>query len=140
MDGISVLAFDTGGTILDWHSGIVGAFAECGERRGVSHDWHRLTNEYRRRALRRMIGQVDPGFTIDDAHRELLDQLLSETGIVAFIAEDRAAIAELVRVKGLEPPLPYGKQILSLPRLPFRHTRARGVPCNESRADYSQGA
>src|SRR5579871_3878035 len=30
----------------------------------------------------------------------------------------------LVRVKGLEPPLPYGKQILSLPRLPFRHTRA----------------
>ena len=32
---------------------------------------------------------------------------------------------ELVRVKGLEPPLPYGKQILSLPRLPFRHTRNR---------------
>src|SRR3954447_11219260 len=31
--------------------------------------------------------------------------------------------SELVRVKGLEPPLPYGKQILSLPRLPFRHTR-----------------
>src|SRR5205085_2327290 len=31
----------------------------------------------------------------------------------------------LVRVKGLEPPLPYGKQILSLPRLPFRHTRTR---------------
>jgi hypothetical protein len=29
----------------------------------------------------------------------------------------------VVRVKGLEPPLPYGKQILSLPRLPFRHTR-----------------
>src|SRR5205814_3509736 len=31
----------------------------------------------------------------------------------------------VVRVKGLEPPLPYGKQILSLPRLPFRHTRTR---------------
>jgi hypothetical protein len=29
----------------------------------------------------------------------------------------------VVRVKGLEPPLPYGKQILSLPRLPFRHAR-----------------
>ena len=34
-------------------------------------------------------------------------------------------LIELVRVKGLEPPLPYGKQILSLPRLPFRHTRIR---------------
>lgn len=29
----------------------------------------------------------------------------------------------MVRVKGLEPPLPFRKQILSLPRLPFRHTR-----------------
>ena len=35
----------------------------------------------------------------------------------------------LVRVKGLEPPRPYGQQILSLPRLPFRHTRAdRSAP------------
>jgi hypothetical protein len=35
------------------------------------------------------------------------------------------SLKNLVRVKGLEPPLPYGKQILSLPRLPFRHTRTR---------------
>ena len=32
----------------------------------------------------------------------------------------------LVRVRGLEPPLSCLKQILSLPRLPFRHTRAEG--------------
>jgi hypothetical protein len=42
----------------------------------------------------------------------------------------------LVRVKGLEPPLPYGKQILSLPRLPFRHTRA---PLIDDRPDYNRG-
>ena len=35
MDGIKVLAFDTGGTILDWHEGIVRALAEAGARRGV---------------------------------------------------------------------------------------------------------
>jgi hypothetical protein len=29
----------------------------------------------------------------------------------------------LVRARGLEPPRPYGQQILSLPRLPFRHAR-----------------
>ena len=34
---------------------------------------------------------------------------------------------KLVRVKGLEPPLPCGKQILSLPRLPFRHTRINNL-------------
>jgi 2-haloacid dehalogenase len=92
MDDLKILAFDTGGTILDWHSGISAALAECGKRRGVEHDWPRLTNEYRRRALRRMVGQVDPPFNIDDAHRELLDELLGEAGITAFSAEDRAPI------------------------------------------------
>jgi 2-haloacid dehalogenase len=93
MDGIKILAFDTGGTILDWHGGISVALAECGGRRGVSHDWASLTNEYRRRALRRMLGQVDPAFNIDDVHRYLLDELLTEAEIGAFTAEDRAAIA-----------------------------------------------
>ena len=37
----------------------------------------------------------------------------------------------LVRVKGLEPPRPFGQQILSLPRLPFRHTRAVPQPCRQ---------
>jgi len=93
MSDVKVLAFDTGGTILDWHSGVSAALAECGRRRGVAHDWAVFTNEYRRRALRRMVGQVDPPFNIDDVHRTLLDDLLAEAGITAFTAEDRAAIA-----------------------------------------------
>ena len=93
MDSVKILAFDTGGTILDWHSGIVAALAECGHRRRVVHDWAGLANEYRRRALRRMINSVDPPFNIDDVHRELLDELLEKAGITAFTAEDRAAIA-----------------------------------------------
>jgi 2-haloacid dehalogenase len=92
-DSIKVLAFDTGGTILDWHGGISAALAECGRRRGVEHDWPQLTNEYRRGALRRIVGQVDPPFNMDNVHRELLDELLAETKITAFTAEDRAAIA-----------------------------------------------
>jgi 2-haloacid dehalogenase len=88
-----ILAFDTGGTILDWHSGISAALVECGKCRGFTHDWVSFTNEYRRRALRRMINAVDPPFNIDDVHRELLNELLAEAGITAFTAEDRAAIA-----------------------------------------------
>ena len=30
MLAVKVLAFDTGGTILDWHSGLVAALKECG--------------------------------------------------------------------------------------------------------------
>jgi 2-haloacid dehalogenase len=90
---VKILAFDTGGTILDWHSGINAALVEAGQRYGVTHDWASFTNEYRRRALRRMINAVDPPFNIDDVHRDLLDELLAEAGITAFATEDRAAIA-----------------------------------------------
>jgi 2-haloacid dehalogenase len=93
MENLKILAFDTGGTILDWHSGISGALAEAGRRRGIAHDWATFANEYRRRALHRMVGQVDPAFNIDDAHRELLDELLAKAGITALDADDRAAIA-----------------------------------------------
>jgi hypothetical protein len=52
-DGIKARAFDTGGTILDWHSWIVTAAA--GARRGVTADWHVVANDYRRRSLARML-------------------------------------------------------------------------------------
>ena len=89
MDGLKVVAFDTGGTILDWHGGITAALAECGRRRDIGRDWHELANEYRRRALRRMLGAVDPRFNIDDVHREVLDELLGEAGIAGFSDADR---------------------------------------------------
>jgi len=93
MDAIKVLAFDTGGTVLDWHGGIAAALAERGRLRGAAHDWHEFANEYRRRSLRRMLRAVDPTFNIDDVHREVLDELLREQSIVVFSGEDRAAIA-----------------------------------------------
>ena len=93
MQGIKALAFDTGGTILDWHGGLVGAFAACGARHGLERDWHGLANAYRRRSLQRMLGAVEPSFNIDDVHREVLDELLGEQGIDGFSAEDRRAIA-----------------------------------------------
>jgi 2-haloacid dehalogenase len=93
MDGLKVVAFDTGGTILDWHGGITAALAECGSRRDIERDWHELANEYRRRALGRMLGAVDPRFNIDDVHREVLDELLGEASIAGFSEADRRAIA-----------------------------------------------
>jgi len=40
---VKALAFDTGGTVLDWHSGIHAALAEAGNRHGVERDWARAT-------------------------------------------------------------------------------------------------
>jgi hypothetical protein len=84
MEAIKVLAFDTGGTILDWHSGLVSVLAECGARCGVERDWNRFANEYRRRSLGRMLGAVEPSFNIDDVHRVVLDELLDEDRGIVF--------------------------------------------------------
>jgi 2-haloacid dehalogenase len=93
MNGIKALAFDTGGTILDWHGGIVAALAACGARRRVDLDWHSFANEYRRRSLKRMLGAVDPDYNIDDVHRLVLDELLAEEQTDAFASGDRSTIA-----------------------------------------------
>lgn len=45
---IKALTFDTGGTILDWHDGLCGAFERIGKRHGAKRDWHAVTNDYRR--------------------------------------------------------------------------------------------
>jgi 2-haloacid dehalogenase len=92
MDGIRFLAFDTGGTVLDWHAGLVAALAESGARQRIEHDWHDFANEYRRRALTRMTGTVDSGFNIDDVHRAVLDELIRERGLGGLSAEDRESI------------------------------------------------
>jgi 2-haloacid dehalogenase len=91
---VKALAFDTGGTILDWHSGIVAALAEAGARRGAAADWHAVANDYRRRSLARMLGAVEPDFTIDDVHRSVLDEVLATHGAAALTPADRDAIAQ----------------------------------------------
>ena len=118
MPEIKVLAFDTGGTILDWHGGITAVLAECSARRRVERDWHALADEYRRRALGRMLGAVEPDFNIDDVHRDTLDGLLNDSGITAFSSEDRRAIA--ARWHELDPPDLPGA------RPPAHHQRSTG--------------
>ncbi len=91
---VKALAFDTGGTILDWHHGIAAALAKVGERRGVDDDWPAAANEYRRRALMGMVLQVQPDFNIDDVHRRVVDELAGERGWSAFTVADRIEIQQ----------------------------------------------
>jgi 2-haloacid dehalogenase len=89
---IKALTFDTGGTVLDWHSGVSAALASVGARHGVAADWPAMANEYRRRALKSMTRQVRPDFNIDGVHRRVLDELAGEFGWSAFTEEDRREI------------------------------------------------
>jgi 2-haloacid dehalogenase len=92
MDGIKALTFDTGGTILDWHSGLKRAFAAAGARRGVAADWTQITNEFRRRSLAGIVNTIGTRYNFDDVHRDQLERLLKEKGLDAITAADREQI------------------------------------------------
>jgi 2-haloacid dehalogenase len=86
---IQALAFDTGGTVLNWHGGLVSAFAPLGQQHGLSLDWHAVANDWRRRAMKGIVGQMHPTFHMDDVHRRTLDDTLAHFGLQAFTPEER---------------------------------------------------
>lgn len=88
MSNIRALAFDTGGTLLDWHSGVTATLTSIGERRAVTRDWPALTNEYRRSALKSMANQMHPSFNMDDVHRRVMKELAGEHHLDAFTEQD----------------------------------------------------
>jgi 2-haloacid dehalogenase len=86
---IKALTFDTGGTVLDWHGGLVAALAAIGARRGLAADWHAVVNDWRRRSMKAIVGQLQPAFNMDDVHRRALDESLEHFGLLALTDEDR---------------------------------------------------
>lgn len=93
---IRALTFDTGGTILDWHTGFSNALASVGTKHGVEADWADLANELRRRSLGKVVDlgkDTPPEINFDDGHRLALDEILAENGLDAFSEEERHAIA-----------------------------------------------
>ena len=93
--GVEALTFDTGGTILDWHTGFSRALAALGEKRGVAGDWAEAARDLRRKSLALVVNQgaaAPPAHTFDDAHRIALDDALAARGLGAATADERRAI------------------------------------------------
>lgn len=86
---IKALTFDTGGTVLDWHGGLVDALSRIGARRGITADWHVVVNDWRRRSMKAIVGQLQPAFNMDDVHRRALDESLTHFGLQSLTGEDR---------------------------------------------------
>ena len=92
LGGIKAMAFDTGGTILDWHGALSRAIAAAGRKAGLEADWAAVTNDYRRRSLGAIVNQLGPRFNFDDVHRDQLDRVLEAHGLGAIGKEARDAI------------------------------------------------
>lgn len=92
---IKALTFDTGGTILDWHSGLVAALQALGRAHGLERDWHALANEMRKRSLGKVVNlgeHAPPAINFDDAHRIALDETLAAHGLTSFSAAERRSV------------------------------------------------
>ena len=95
LDGIKALTFDTGGTILDWHTGFSTAFAETGAKHGLKKDWGAVANDLRRKSLGRMLrlGENEPAMiNFDNSHRMAVDEVCADYGLDAITEEERRAI------------------------------------------------
>lgn len=95
IDDVKALTFDTGGTILDWHSGFRDALADLGARHGIERDWPALANDIRRGALQRMLNlgeREPPPYNFDDAHEASLADVLAANGFEDTTPEERRAI------------------------------------------------
>ncbi len=93
---IRALTFDTGGTILDWHSGFSEALSAAGAQYGIEQDWPSIANELRRRSLSAMLNlgkDKPPEYNFDGAHRFTLKELIAEYGLGDFTESDVRAIA-----------------------------------------------
>lgn len=93
---VKALTFDTGGTILDWHTGFVDALTSVGLDRGIDKDWDSLAKEIRLGSLARVLDQgkdEPPKYNIDQAHRAVLNELLDAHDLDVFTDTDRRSIA-----------------------------------------------
>ena len=85
---IKALTFDTGGTILDWHTGFKNAFEKAGEEHGIKKDWASITNELRRKSLKSVLNLGEhnkPEYNFDGGHRIALEEVVSEFNLSAFM-------------------------------------------------------
>ena len=100
--GIKALTFDTGGTVLDWHTGFVTALKAAGDKHGVKDkDWDALANKLRQKSMAKTVSQGQDANTFkqlhaiktfDDGHRDALEELLPEMGLTMLSDEEKRAI------------------------------------------------
>lgn len=96
LSNIKALAFDVGGTVIDWHGGVSAQLRAYGEANGIEADWPAVTNDWRKRLLTLVLDSLTsdlPRGNIDGAHRKTLDETLAAFAIDGVSEADRDEMA-----------------------------------------------
>ncbi len=90
---VSALLFDVFGTVVDWRSGVIRDVAELARAHGAEVDAAAFADAWRAGygpsmdLVRR--GEL-PWTKLDDLHRQILDELLAQTGLTAVSEEEKS--------------------------------------------------
>ena len=88
------IAFDTGGTVLDWHTGIrERAAASAAHGMASAEGLGLLANEHRRLTMKGIVGQVQPGSTWTTSIWACFEDICKADDLPMFSREDRRFIA-----------------------------------------------
>ncbi|MFL5998009.1 MAG: haloacid dehalogenase type II [Streptomyces sp.] len=89
---VDAVVFDVFGTVVDWRTGVAREFERVGTRAGIHADWPGLTAAWRSRyppALLRVVSGEVPWRSLDELHRMMLDDVLTEHRLTEFTDTDR---------------------------------------------------
>jgi 2-haloacid dehalogenase len=92
---VDAMVFDVFGTVVDWRTGVARKFERVGTHAGVQADWLGLTTAWRSRyppTLLRVVAGEMPWRSLDELHRMMLDDVLTEHGLTEFTDTDRAEL------------------------------------------------
>ncbi|MFY7986867.1 MAG: hypothetical protein ACOVO6_10445, partial [Burkholderiaceae bacterium] len=70
------IAFDTGGTVLNWHGSLLAEVQRINDWGSQDFDRHDFVNTWRRNTMKGIVGQKHPSFHMDDVHWETLQQTI----------------------------------------------------------------
>ena len=81
---VKAILFDVFGTTVDWRSSIIAELNRFGDENGLSADWPMMADRWRA-GFRDLQGRIARGerawITMDQIHREVLDEMLRDLGV-----------------------------------------------------------
>ena len=90
--GVKALAFDVFGTVVDWRGSIIREGLQWGQAKGLQIDWAKFADRWRegyRPTMDKVRKGALPWMKLDDLHRLILDDLLTEFKVTGLTAEEK---------------------------------------------------
>jgi 2-haloacid dehalogenase len=90
--GVKALVFDVFGTVVDWRGSIIREGAQWGKEKGLQIDWGKFADQWRAGygpSMNKVRTDELPWTKLDDLHRMILEDLLTEYNITGLTEEEK---------------------------------------------------